>query len=106
MVGLGQEGFAWGWGNSLKCLKRGCGGRTEGRETDFKKAGEQAGSRGLCLKKGGGGLEPPYKLCSLPDSETLFLFLGLVMLFFKGREECKRSCKKDGILVRRTLSDM
>ena len=39
------------------------GGKGEGRESkDFKKGRGQAGSRGGCLKKGG-GLEPPYELC-------------------------------------------
>ena len=31
----------------------------------FKKGGEQAGSRGGCLKKGVGVLGPPYELCIL-----------------------------------------
>ena len=48
-------------GNWLKYLKRGWN-RTKGRgHKDFKKKG-RAGSRGRCLKKGGGGQEPPYKL--------------------------------------------
>ena len=54
MVGLGQEGFTWGWGNCLKYLKREWN-RTEGRvHKNFKKGG-QAGSRGGCIKKGGAG---------------------------------------------------
>ena len=37
LVGLGQEGFAWGWGNCLKYLKRGWN-RKEGRKNkDFEK---------------------------------------------------------------------
>ena len=44
-----------GRGNSLKYLKRGWN-RTEGRgHKDFKKVEGQAGSRGGCLKNGGGG---------------------------------------------------
>ena len=35
----------------------------EGKQR-FKKRG-QAGSRGVCLKRGGGGLKPPYELWSL-----------------------------------------
>ena len=56
-----------GGGNCLKYLKRGCD-ITEGKgHKDFKKGG-QAGSRGGCLKKGG-GLEPPYELCSCESSQ-------------------------------------
>ena len=48
LVSLGQEGFAQGWGNCLKYLKRGWN-RKEGKgHKDFKKS-----SRGRCLKKGG-----------------------------------------------------
>ena len=50
-----------GGGNCAKYLQRGRN-RKDGRgNKDFKKVG-QAGSRGGCLKKGG-GLEPPYELC-------------------------------------------
>ena len=37
--------------------------RAEGKQI-FSKGG-QAGTKGGCLKKGGGGLEPPYELWSL-----------------------------------------
>ena len=60
LVGLVQEGIAWWWGKLSKYLERGWN-RKKGRgHKDFKKGG-QAGSRGGCLKKGG-GLEPPYEL--------------------------------------------
>ena len=50
------------WGDCLKYLKRG-GTEQRGRYTQILEGG-QAGSRGECLKKQGGGgvLEPSYKL--------------------------------------------
>ena len=60
-VGLGQEGLREGGGNCLKHLKR-WWEKKEGRQNkDFKK-GWQAGSRGECLKKrGGGGAGTPLR---------------------------------------------
>ena len=56
MIRLEQEGVALGWGDCVKYLKRGWN-RKEGRgNKKFKKEG-QAGSRGVCLIKGGGGRE-------------------------------------------------
>ena len=53
MVILGQEGFAWRWGDCRKYLKRGWN-RKEGRgHKDFKKR-RQAGSRVGALKRGEG----------------------------------------------------
>ena len=61
LVRLGQEGFAWGWGELSKIsLKGGGAEKRERGHKDFKKG--QSGSKGGCLK-GGGGLEPPYELC-------------------------------------------
>ena len=52
---LGRRDLREGGGSCLKYLKRGWNG-TEGRgHKDFKKRGEQAGSRFGCLKKGGTG---------------------------------------------------
>ena len=74
-VGLGQEGLREGGGNCLKHLKR-WWEKKEGRQNkDFKK-GWQAGSRGECLKKGG-GLEPPYELCIFVQ---IYNFLGMLKL--------------------------
>ena len=51
LVGLGQEGVAWGWGNCLKYLKRGW--NREGRgNRDFKKGGKLGQGVGA-LKRGG-----------------------------------------------------
>ena len=75
-VGLGQKGLREGGGNCLKHLKR-WWEKKEGRQNkDFKK-GWQAGSRGECLKKGGGGLEPPYELCIFVQ---IYNFLGMLKL--------------------------
>ena len=51
-----------GGGNCLKYLKRGGTERRGGKTKILKKGGGQAGSRGGCLRKGGGTLEPPYEL--------------------------------------------
>ena len=48
----GRKGLRLGEGNYPKYLKRGWN-RKEGRENEDYKKGEQAGSRGGCLKKEG-----------------------------------------------------
>ena len=50
-----------GEGNRLKYLKRGWN-RKEGRGNKYLKGRGQAGSRGGCLKRGGGGWNP-LELC-------------------------------------------
>ena len=56
MIGLGQEGVAWGWPELSKIPQKGVE-QKEGMGTKaFKKGGGQAGSRGGCLKKGAGFL--------------------------------------------------
>ena len=77
-----------GVGNCLKYLKRGCNTKKGRRKKDFKKGGgEQDGSRGGCLKKGGWnplknyGYVGPTTWNSLPltlrnvDSFSSFKFL-------------------------------
>ena len=64
MVGLGKKGVSKGGGDCLNYLKRGWN-RKEGRGNKYLKKGGggwQAGPRGGCPIKGGGVLEPLYKL--------------------------------------------
>ena len=51
MVGLGQEGFAWGMGELSKIPEKGV---EQSRGKGTQKGGGQAGSKGECLKKGEG----------------------------------------------------
>ena len=48
--------------NCVKYLKRGWNIKEGSGNQKFKKGRRQAGSRGGCLKKSGGRLEPPYEL--------------------------------------------
>ena len=69
MVGwLGQQGFAWGWGE-LKYLKRG-GTKKRGGDTKILKRGGKLG-QGVGTLKRGGGLEPPYELCPFYHAKFL-----------------------------------
>ena len=66
-----------GGGNCLKYLKRGGTERRGGKTKILKKGGGQAGSRGGCLRKGGGLWNPltNYRNISL-DRELQVLFMS------------------------------
>ena len=57
VVPIKTGGLCKGERNCLKYLKRRWNRREGRRHRDFKKWGVQAGSRGWCLKRGGGGLD-------------------------------------------------
>ena len=77
LVGLGQEGVAWGWGVCIKCL-RGWNTKEQRRSKDFKK-GEQTGSRGGWLKSGWGA---GTLLQTMPSVFTLyFKFLRCLKIY-------------------------
>ena len=61
-----------GGGNCLKYLKRGWNRKEWRGNKDFKKGG-QAGSRGGCLKKGGGDAGTPYELWLIFHSKSFFM---------------------------------
>ena len=67
-----------GGGNYLKYLKREWDRKEGRRNKDFKKRGGESGSRGGCLKKGGGGHEPPYELCTFIKNKTLCKWQALL----------------------------
>ena len=63
MVGLVQEGFVWGWGELSKVPWKGVEQKRGQATQKFKKVGGgQAGSRGGCLKKGGGAGTPLWTM--------------------------------------------
>ena len=57
--------------------------RNEGRGNKNFKKGGQAGSRGRCLKRMGGGLEPPYELCI---SRLAHMFYQLLFFHNKAKD--------------------
>ena len=75
--------------------------RGEGTQRFLKRG--QGGSRGGCLKKGG-GLEPPYELCQAVTSYFLKLTLSNQAIFFVYDQTIKT--KKLNILRTKTVFKM
>ena len=67
-------------GNYLKYLNSGCNRKEQRRNKDFK-IGGQAGSRGGCLKRGGGWLEPPCKLCICIYAYSMYVYMYMCIIF-------------------------
>ena len=82
MIGrISAGGVAWGWGNCLKCLKRGWKRKERRGNKNLKKrggwVGGGAGSRGGCLKKE--GAETPLRTMTkhTAKSKSRIVFKGM-----------------------------